>query len=140
MAWTVPNNYIPAILLDIFPVTVALNTPGSPPTSYPDVRAIVTSSPDPRVFLFGDTAVGPDAVLVVEPDLAGFYGNPSRGFHIALASPAPVGSSLQLTFTGSCGCGSQLKRLVPFSTMRHAAVSLPQTAEEAAAVFGARHP
>lgn len=126
MPWTPPTDYIPAIYVDLFPADVEITPPTPTPTTttrLTKVRVISTRpaphDPSPRLYIFHDTQSGPDVHTVALP--TDIQGSPTTGYQITLADPFTPGTTLTVTPTSGCGCGSRLRGFVPFSTMRYTA-------------------
>jgi hypothetical protein len=129
--WTVPENYIPAIALDIFPAHVTISAPGHPDIELDRVRLVTTRplpvDPGARVFVFHETATGPDAhtiaaPLSLEPYTSAVFSSSSSGYRIGLGDPFPPNSYMIVVPSGGCGCGSNLRAFRPFHTMQHVSI------------------
>lgn len=116
MTWTQRPDDV-AISLDLFPATVSLSS-GETLTK---TRVILSSSPLPQIFVFQDSPQGPHAPIQAAYDPSRVYGSPTTGydFLVALDPAAPhTASILSVRPESNCGCGSQLRALRPFTTMR----------------------
>jgi hypothetical protein len=112
MSWTPPPDYAPAIYHDLFPATVR-----TPTHTYAKCRIILTAPPNPRVFVFVDSPQGPAAQLITAYDPQQIYGDARKGFDLKVTAPAIF--ALSIRPEGGCGCGTRLKTLHPFTSMRH---------------------
>jgi hypothetical protein len=110
--WATPNDYSPAIYYDLFPTTAK-----TPTHTYPSARVIVTAAPEPRVYVFVDSPQGPAAQVIAQYDPDQIYGDLKTGLDLKVTQPAEF--ALQVRPQSGCGCGSQLRRLRAFNTMRH---------------------
>ena len=117
--WT-QSNANPSIAYDLFPTEVR-----TPTQFFSKARIILTlGTPNepPKLLVFLDGPQGPGLVLEAIYDPSHIYGDSGKGLDVyAALDPANprVASVVELRPMTGCGCGSQLKKLVPFSTMRH---------------------
>ena len=114
MTWTVPDNYSPSIYYDLFPSRVTL-----PDAFYTKARVIVTHD---TLFVFVDSPSGPASTLRVPYSPAHIYGSTKTGLDLyaALDPLNPqIASVVSIRPEAGCGCGTRLKALRPFSTLRH---------------------
>jgi len=113
----------PGLAFDLFPAEVF-----TPDASFTKVRAILTvgssQGTPPTLYVFQDGPQGPGLVLEAIYDPRNIYGSHAKGYDVyaALDPAAPtIASVVQIRPMTGCGCGSKLRSLVPFTTMRHSA-------------------
>lgn len=113
--WSPPADYNPAVYFDLHPSTVIL-----PNKTYTGCRIVITAPPEPRLFVFHDGHSGaPEAVVVVQYDPSLIFGSTKTGFDLLVTAPNPVPFRALIRPESGCGCGSQVKNMAIFSTMRH---------------------
>jgi hypothetical protein len=94
------------IRFNLFPLAVTVNDKdGNPVQAHNAARTIVT---DDEVFVYVDGAQGPEVFFTDR--LEDFEGNASDGWTVKTSEE----SSLTMTRSGGCGCGSRLKGYNPF--------------------------
>lgn len=110
----------PSIAYDLFPTTVR-----TPEMYVEKARIILTLGSEggvpPTLYVFLDGPQGPGVVLEAPYDPAHIYGDINRGLDVyaGLDPAAPsIASVVELRPMTGCGCGSRLRGLTPFTTMR----------------------
>jgi len=108
-----------SIIYDLFPSTVEVNG------EYREkLRTIFVYAPTPTLYVFSDGPQGPGLLFSAPYDPNLIFGDSKTGFDVyAGVSPAnpTIASVVSVRPYANCGCGSKLRGLRPFSTMRHTA-------------------
>ena len=116
--WAQQNQDV-SIIFDLFPANVDI-----PGQSFSKVRATFVYAPMPMLYIWSDGPRGPGLLFSAPYDPNHIYGDNASGFDVyaGLDPAAPtIASVVSVRPHGNCGCGSRLKTLRPFSTMRHTA-------------------
>ena len=109
-AWTTPEDYSPALLIDLFPATTT-----TPTTSLAQTRVMAThpaQDGSSRLFVFTDSPAGPSAYLIGSH--THISGDAATGYTFTLQDSAQITAAPE----SGCGCGSNLKNFRPFASAR----------------------